>query len=145
MADRSERDLLNHLIEICRDEERALLFAADHVTDESVKTLFAELALQRARFVQDLIPHAHRLGGAEAAGGTMRGAFHRSWMAAKDALVGYADRELIAETEHSEQRALATYEQSLEEMLPLTARDVIERQCVELRRSRDRVHSLLKH
>jgi uncharacterized protein (TIGR02284 family) len=145
MADHSERWLLNHLIEICRDEERALLFAADRVTGDSVKALFVELASERARFVQDLLPHAHRLGGAEAAGGTTRGALHRSWVAAKDALVGYADREMIAETEQGEERTLATFEQALDEMLPLTARDIVERQCAELRLSRDRVHSLLLH
>ena len=48
MADHSERWVLNHLIEMCRDEELALKYAADHVKDPSVKKVFEELAAQRS-------------------------------------------------------------------------------------------------
>lgn len=97
MADRNERWVLNHLIEMCRDEELTLRYAADHVKDPSVKKLLVELASERVRFAADLLPHAQRLGGAEAADHTTRGAVHRGWMAIKGALIGYSDRQMIAE------------------------------------------------
>ena len=56
MADHDERWVLNHLIEMCRDEELTLRYAADHVKDPSVKTLFVELASQRAQFAADSVP-----------------------------------------------------------------------------------------
>jgi hypothetical protein len=57
------------------------------VKDTSVKTIFAELASQRAQFAADLFPHAHRLGGAD-------GRRHDSWGAAPglDGLEGRAQR-----------------------------------------------------
>ena len=145
MADHNERWVLNHLIEMCRDEELALRYAADHVHDPSVKTLFVELASQRAQFAVDLLPYAQRLGGAEPADGTTRGALHRRWMALKDALIGHSDRRAITEAEHIEDLALATYEKALNEMLPPTARDVVERQSAEIRLAHDRVQTLLLH
>jgi hypothetical protein len=91
MADHNERWALNHLIEMCRDEELALRYAADHVRNPTVKTLLVELASQRARFAADLLPHAQRLGGASAADSTTRGALHRGWVAVKVALNGAGD------------------------------------------------------
>jgi uncharacterized protein (TIGR02284 family) len=145
MADHNERWVLNQLIEMCRDEELALRYAADHVKNPSVKTLFTELASQRAQFAADLLPHAQRLGGAEAADGTTRGALHRGRMALKAALSRSGDRAMITEAEHSENLALATYENALDDMLPPTARDVVERQCAEIRLAHDRVRSFLSH
>ena len=146
MADRNERWVLNHLIEMCRDEELTLRYAADHVKDPSVKALFVELASQRAQFAADLLPHAQRLGGgAEATDGTTRGALHRGWMALKEALIGGGDGKMIAEAEHGEDLALATYENALDEMLPPTARDLVERQCAEIRLAHDRVRTFLSH
>ena len=143
MADHSERWVLNHLIEMCRDEELALKYAADHVKDPSVKKVFVELAAQRAAFATGLLPHAQRLGGADAADSTTRGALRRGWMAVKAALSGASDRAMITEAEHSEALALAAYEHALDVMLPPTARDVVERQWAEICLAHDRVQGLL--
>ena len=145
MADHNERWVLNHLIEMCKDEELTLRYAADHVKDPSVKTLFAELASQRAQFAADLSPHAARLGGGQAADGTTRGALHRGWMALKAALSRSGDRAMIAEAEHSEHLALAAYESALDDMLPPTARDMVEQQRSEIRLAHDRVQAFLSH
>ncbi len=101
MADHNERWVLNHLIEMCRDEELTLRYAADHVTDRSVKTLFVELASQRAQFAADLLPHAQRRVGASAAYGTTRVALHRGWMVLKAALGGSSATAMIPAAEHS--------------------------------------------
>ena len=145
MADHNERWVLNHLIEMSRDEELALRYAADHVQDPSVRALFAELASQRAQFAADLRPHAQRLGGAEAVDHTTRGALRRGWMALQETLIGHSDRRMITEAEHIENLAAAAYEKALDEMLPPTARDVIERQSAEIRLAHDRVRALLAH
>jgi|GraSoiStandDraft_12_1057312.scaffolds.fasta_scaffold45043_2 uncharacterized protein (TIGR02284 family) len=145
MADRNERWVLNHLIEMCRDEELTLRYAGDHVKDPSVKALFVELASRRAQFAADLVPHAQRLGGAEAADRTTRGALHRRWMAIKGALIGYSDRAMIAEAEQDEDLVLAIYENALDDMLPPTVRELVERQRAEIRLAHDRVQALLSH
>ncbi len=145
MTDHNERWVLNHLIEMCRDEEMALRYAADHVKDPSVKTLFIELASQRAQFAGDLVPFAQRLGGANTAGGTTRRALRRRWMAVKTALTGFSDKTVIAEVEHGADLTLATYEDALDEMLPPTARQLVEQQRSEVRLAHDRVRAFLLH
>jgi uncharacterized protein (TIGR02284 family) len=145
MTDHNERWVLNHLIEMCRDEELALRFAAEHITDHEVRTLFGELASRRAQFAADLTPHAQRLGGAEASDGTTRGTLHRRWVAVKDALLGHSERAFIEDAAHMERDAVTTFEHALDDMLPPTTRDLVEKQCAELRKSHDRVRSLLVH
>ncbi|MGB7219477.1 MAG: PA2169 family four-helix-bundle protein [Vicinamibacterales bacterium] len=81
----------------------------------------------------------------DAADGTTRGALRRSWMVLKASLSPSADKAMISEAAHSEDLALTTYEHALEEMLPLTARDVVERQCAEIRMAHDRVRAILSH
>ncbi len=145
MPDRTERALLNHLIELVRDEELTLRHAAAQVKDPAVKSLLDDLATARARFAADLLPHAERLGGAGTATGTTLGALHRGWMTIKARVVRPDDRTMIAEAEHAEARTLATYCRTLDDMLPPTVRDLVERQQAEIRQTRDRVQALLVH
>jgi len=67
MAQRTERTVLNHLIETCRDAERGFSAAAAHVESSRLKDLFERMATQRARIADVLAPHAQRLGGDSAA------------------------------------------------------------------------------
>lgn len=87
MTDRSERAVLNHLIETCKDAERGFRHVAEHAKNPTLKTVFLDLASQRARFAADLLPHAQRLGGANAGNGTTAGALHRTWIDLRSALV----------------------------------------------------------
>ena len=143
MAEHTERSILNHLIETCRDGERGFRFAANHVHSPDIKSLFLEVAGERERFAGELIPYAQRLGGHEEGDGSFSGSLHRSWMGVRDAVSGHDERAIIREAERGERAALAVYEDAVNGMLPPTARDVIERQCEDVRRSHGRVHSLI--
>jgi uncharacterized protein (TIGR02284 family) len=145
MAQKTERSVLNHLIETCRDGERGFRYAANHLTASPVKALFTEIATQRERFAADLLPHAQRLGGESESDGTATGALHRGWMTLKDALAGHDDQAIIREAVRGEDAAVAAYKDALDGMLPPSARDVIERQYAEVRQARDRIHDLLTH
>ena len=143
MAEQDERSTLNHLIETCRDGERGFRYAANHVNDPAVKSLFLEVASQREQFINELRPHAQRLGGANDTDGTVAAALHRGWMTIRDTLSGHEDATVIAEAERGERSALAAYDDALNGIVPPTARDLIERQREEIRRSRERVQALL--
>ena len=86
MTDRSERAVLNHLIETCKDAERGFRHVAEHAADPALKSLFLDIASQRARFAADLLPHAQRLGGANAHDGTAVGTLHRTWIDLRSAI-----------------------------------------------------------
>lgn len=141
MAERTERAVVNHLIEICRDGELGFRTAAEHVKDPSLKTLFDELAAARARFASELVPHFHRLGGQEGTGGTTTGALHRRWMAVKDVMSGHRDAVVLTEAERGEQAAMSAYEEALEEILDPPLHEVIERQYTEVREASERVRA----
>jgi uncharacterized protein (TIGR02284 family) len=141
MAERTERDVLNQLIQTCRDGERGFRYAANHVRNPTVKALFLEIASQRDQFAGEILPHAHRLGGAAESDGSMAGALHRGWI--KDAVGTHGDDVIIREAERGERMALAAYEGALDGMLPPTVRDAIERQCANIRLGFNRVHALL--
>jgi len=145
MGERTERSVLNHLIDRCRDGERGFRYAANHVSNTSVKAFFTEIASQRERFAADLLPHAQRLGGATESDGTTAGALHRGWMTVKDALTGHDDEAIIREAERGENAALVVYKDALEGMLPPTARDLVEQQYAEIRQAHDRIRTLLSH
>ena len=145
MADRNERWVMNHLIEMCRDDELALRFAAEHVQNQVARTLLTNLAERRAEFAEELLPFAQRLGGVVAGDGSTGAALHRGWLAVKQKLVGPSDTTMLDEAEHDERSMLAGYEDALNRMLPPTARPVIERQCGEIRMAHRQVQDLLPH
>jgi len=141
MAERTEREVLNHLIEICKDGERGFRAASSYVQDPSLKSLFAELADQRHKFATDLIPHLHRLGGVEEERGTSIGALHRRWLDVKGH-IPHVDHTIVAEAARGEHAALSAYEEALNGMLPPTVTGLIEAQREELERAQEKLHAL---
>jgi uncharacterized protein (TIGR02284 family) len=142
MTDRSERAVLNHLIETCKDAERGFRHVAEHATDPALKSLFLDIASQRARFAADLMPHAQRLGGPNAHDGTAVGTLHRTWIDLRSAIFRGDPVAAIHEAERGEHFSLGVYRSALDGMLPPTARELVETQYAELRRTGERLRGL---
>jgi uncharacterized protein (TIGR02284 family) len=142
MTDRSERAVLNHLIETCKDAERGFRHVAEHATNPAVKSLFLDIACQRAGFAADLLPHAQRLGGAREAEGTAAGALHRTWIDLRHAISRDDQKAAIYEAERGEHFSLGVYKDALEGMLPPTVRDVVESQYAEVQKTGERLRGL---
>lgn len=142
MAERTEREALLHLIEICRDGERGFRAAAAAVTQPALKTLFTELAGERARFAADLLPHLQRLGGRADGEGTSAGTLHRSWINLKSHVPGHQDHAIVTEAERGEHAALNAYEDALSGMLPPTVTELIEAQQQAMQNAVDRIRSI---
>ena len=145
MGDRTERGVLNHLIEICKDSERGFRAAAEHVKEPSLKSLFTELAAQRAKFAADLLPHAQRLGGDPESDGTSVGALHRGWMIFKGLVPGHHDHAIVTEAERGEHAAQRAYEEALNGMIPPTVRDTVGEQCAAVQQAYRRIDALDTH
>jgi uncharacterized protein (TIGR02284 family) len=142
MAERTERGVLNHLIESCRDGEQGFLSAADHVENPTLRSLFAEMAAQRGRIAEALAPHAQRLGGESTGEGTGAAALHRRWIDIKSRLRRHDDNAIVVEVERGDAFTLHAFQEALEGMLPPDSRDVIERFYHELREAHGRIASL---
>jgi len=107
MAQQTERAVLNHLIETCRDGQRGFLSAASHVENPALKTLFEQMAKDRGRFADTLTPHAQRLGGESGTDGSSAAALHRRNEARRSALsadassrTGWTQRYRSSLTDH---------------------------------------------
>lgn len=137
MSDPNARAVLNHLIETCKDGERGFRHAAELVSDPGLKALLIDFAGWRARLADELLPHAQRLGGSAASGGTAAAAMHRRWMDVRSNLSGHDDRTILAEARRGDTVTLAAYKKALEGALPISVRDVVERHFAEVRDTHD--------
>jgi len=91
---------------------------------------------------QDLVPHAQRLGGANAHEGTTIGVLHRTWIDLRSAISRGDPVAAIQEAERGEHFSRGVYRDALESMLPPTARELVETQYAELRRTAERLREL---
>lgn len=142
MAGRTEREVLEHLVEVCRDGERGFRAAAQYVHTSGLQELFAELAEQRQTFVRDLEPHLNRLAGSTRSTGTRVGAVHRRWMNVKAHMPGHKDETIVAEAERGEHAAIKAYNDALNGVLPPTAIGIVEAQVGQMRFTQQRIREL---
>lgn len=142
MAEPTPRFVLNYLIETCRDSERGYRAAASLIEGPTLKAKLLEMADERARFAGELLPHAQRLGGDEAADGTQAAAIHRRWMELKARLSPHDDHVVFAEVLRGDQVTLRTYETALQELLPSTVREIVETQASKVRQVHQRLEEL---
>ena len=142
MPNPSPRAVLNHLIESCRDAERGFRHAATLVTHWTMRSEFKHAADLRAQFAINLLPHAHRLGGASTADGTAGASIHRHWMDAKILLSGHDDRSVLTEARRGDRATVLAFKGAVEGDLPATVRDLVEQQYAELCLSHERLDEL---
>src|SRR6476646_3081561 len=112
------RDILQRLIETCRDGETGYLHAASVVRDSELKGYFQQQSLERARFLAELTEAVKRLGEPDPdTSGSTAAVLHRAWFELKDDLGG-GDHTLLESVEHGEDSAKHSYENALEKVLP---------------------------
>jgi uncharacterized protein (TIGR02284 family) len=145
MAERNARAVINHLIETCHDAERGFLTAAEHVRNAEMRRLFYLLADQRHEFVEELLPHADRLGGTAGADGTRIATAHRAWMQLRAHLASNPDLAILAEAARGEQHAQAAYDEVVPEVLPPASRELVEAQNLGVRLAGRLVAALATH
>jgi len=134
-------DVLNELVETCRDGEQGFRTAAEGVRDSQLKALFQTYARQRQEFAIELETEIRRLGGEPGGHGSVAGTLHRGWMNIRSALAG-GDSAILAEAERGEDAAKSAYEKAVAESLPEGARLVVERQHTRVKEAHDRVRAL---
>jgi uncharacterized protein (TIGR02284 family) len=128
MALETEREVLNHLIESCRDGERGFRNAADHLSDGQLRFVFLQLSAKRGQYAEELLPHAQRLGGPAAGDGTTVAALHRKWIDLKSALTHKSDHAVVVEAARGDGATVHAFKTALECSLPPDTREVVERQ-----------------
>ena len=92
-------DVINDLIETCKDGEKGFREAAEALQNSSITTLFLEFAQQRAQYASELQARVAKLGETPETAGSAAGAMHRGWINLKSAISGKNDKAIIDEAE----------------------------------------------
>jgi uncharacterized protein (TIGR02284 family) len=132
---------LNGLIETLKDGKTGFETAAGDVRDARVKTVFQELARQRAQFAGELQAEVKRIGGDPEKTGSTAAALHRGWINLKSALGG-GEKSILNEAERGEDEAVRSFEKASKENLPPDVAGVVRRQYAEVKKAHDRVRDL---
>jgi uncharacterized protein (TIGR02284 family) len=136
-------DILEDLIETCRDGENGFTQAAEKINDPEIRSFFLAQSRERAQFALELQAEVQRLGkGEPQRKGSAAGALHRSWMGLKEALGG-GTKSILESAEKGEDSARDAYQKALtDEDLPPSARPIVQRQAESVRLANDRVRHL---
>jgi len=140
MADET-LDLINDLIQTCKDGETGYVHAAGVATDPQLKAYFNEQSLERARFGRELRAEAERMGDKPEASGTVSAVLHRVWFETK-ATIGLGDQSILNSVEQGEDRAKKDYEKALSSQLPSELRGIIQRQAESVIKAHDHVRDM---
>lgn len=97
---------LNALLAACHDGTWGLADGAEHAQGMDIARFLQRTAQDWRLCALELRTHIQRLGGEPEEGGTPGGALHRGWLALRSALPGYNDRELLAESERTQEELM---------------------------------------
>jgi uncharacterized protein (TIGR02284 family) len=135
-------DILNDLLETCRDGEYGFNSSAEHAKSPDIKTMLVRHAGECRSAGQELQTLIRQLGGESDDGGSVSGALHRGWVSVKGTLSGYSDEAMLNECERGEDAAVARYRKALKENLPPMIRSVVERQAQGVQRNHDQIKAM---
>jgi uncharacterized protein (TIGR02284 family) len=135
------RDILQKLIETCRDGETGYLHAAGVADDPELKSYFQEQSAERARFRMELTDAIEHLGEPDPdTSGSTAAVLHRAWFEVKDDLGG-GDHTLLESVEQGEDSAMHNYQEALETILPAETDELIRNQYASVKAAHDRVRT----
>lgn len=142
MANDEVVDVLNDLLENCRDGEYGFRACAEEVQSLSAKQLFDRRAAGCRAAEAELLPLIAAYGGKPADGGTAGGALHRGWVHVKGSLGADSELTILESCERGEDTAIARYRKALKRALPPEVRAVVQRQAEGAQRNHDEIRDL---
>ncbi len=102
-------DDLQKIVDICRDGAEGYKIAAEHIQMDTLQTLFLRLSQQRKQYIEEIKNEALKLGLTLNDRGTVKGYFHRHWLATKATFSSDTNQEVIDESIRGEQEAVEVY------------------------------------
>ncbi len=135
-------EMLNDLVQTCREGEQGYQTAADDIHNSELETMFRGYAKQRGNFVRELQAEVERLGGKPSESGSLEAALHRGWMNVKSSLSGGDTAAIIAACETGEDSALAAYDRAARTDVTGKTRTLIDKQLQQVKETHIRLHRL---
>ena len=142
MDQKNVLNVVEKLIQTCKDGENGYRDAAEHVKRSDLKTFFLSQSLERAKFAGELQAELPRLGEHDKKdSGSVSAAMHRAWIDTKVA-VGAGDKAILESVERGEDSAKEAYEKALTGSLPSNVAEIVRRQAASVKSAHDRVREL---
>ena len=135
-------DVLNELVETCKDGEYGFKACAEYAKRQDLKSLFLQRADDCRGGAQELQQQIRSMGGEVEEGGSAMGAVERGWVAVRGTLSTYDDKAMLEECERGEDNALARYRKALKKPLPANIKLIVERQMQGVQRNHDQIKML---
>lgn len=104
---------LQQIVDICVDGFKGYEAASRNIEQKDFKTLFLRLSQQRKGFVADIKNEALHLGVELDDTGTVKGFFHRTWLATKSTFGSDTNDKVIEESLYGENIAVDVYNKAL--------------------------------
>jgi uncharacterized protein (TIGR02284 family) len=139
------RELLEELVETCRDGQDGYRDAAEHVTDSSLHAFLNDKSIERAGFAGELEQEILRLGEKDPdRSGSASAAIHRAWIDLK-ATLGGGEGAILKSVEGGDDQARKTYEKVANSSeLPEYLAVIVRKQLVSIQAAHDHVRNLLE-
>ena len=135
-------NILNDLITISKDGEQGFKKVAEEVTAEHLKSTFLDRANKCSEAISELQQSVKNLGETPTDSGSILGTLHRGWIDIKSAVMGRDTHAILEECERGEDAAKKTYEKALEADLPISIRELVQKQYDGIKQSLDLVRNL---
>lgn len=125
----SLKDDLQKILEINTDSVKGYEMAAKNIEHESMKTLFLRLSQQRKVFIEEIKNEALRMGLDLDNSGSVKGFFHRTWLATKATFSPDTNEKVIDESLYGEKVAIEVYGNVIHDLeMPEYLRDTLSEQ-----------------
>jgi uncharacterized protein (TIGR02284 family) len=136
-------EILERLVEVCRDGQNGYRDAAEHVTDSNLRHFFNQQSLERAGFAAQLEEELLKLGEMDLdRSGSASGDVRRAWVDLK-ATLGGGDESLLASVESGDKSAVEAYEKATQEgELPEHLAAIVRRQYASVEAACEHVRML---
>jgi uncharacterized protein (TIGR02284 family) len=135
-------DVIEKLIETCRDGQAGYLEAAEHSRNHELRAFFSQQALERAKFAGELETEARHLVEADPGRKpSMASTLHRAWIDLKHKL-GAGDPSILESVEAGESVAREHYRDALKAGLPRAVQEIVERQAESVFAAHEQVRTL---
>lgn len=132
-------DVLNDLLESCRDGEYGFKTCTEYTQSTDLKTMLTRHSTECREAGEELQSLIRQFGGDPDEGGSVTGMLHRGWVSVRGTLSMHSDKAMLEECERGEDAAVARYRKALKENLPAAVRAVVERQAQGAQRNHDQV------
>ena len=142
ITDEGVVDVLNELLENCRDGAYGFTACAEHAVSVETRELFMKRAADCSQAADELVTLIRARAGEPADGGTAAGALHRGWIELKGTVGADGELSILESCERGEDSGLARYRKALKHALPEDVRSVVQRQADGAQRNHDLIRDL---